>query len=155
MKILTVFYSRTGTTKSVAELISNGLKSDKEEIIDMADRSGVMGWLKGGRDAKQKKLTKIKPIQKDPSKYDLIVIGTPIWAWDLVPAVRTYLTDNKSKIKKIAVFCTEGSSGHETAFKTVEEITGKKPIKTLFLTTKEVKSNNHKTKIDDFIKNLN
>lgn len=155
MKILTVFYSRTETTKKIAETISKRLKSDTEEIIDLTDRSGITGWLKGGKDAKSKALTKIKPTQKDPSKYDLIIIGTPIWAWDVTPAVRTYLSDNKAKIKKIAVFCTEGSSGHETAFKTAEEITGKKPIKTLFLTTKEVKSNQHEKKIDDFIKNLN
>lgn len=154
MKILTVFYSRTGTTKKVAEELSKRLKSDTEEIIDLTDRSGIKGWLIGGRDAKKEKLTKIKPTKNDPSKYDLVVIGTPIWAWTVTPAVRTYLANNKSKIKKVAFFCTEGSSGHENAFKCMGESCGKKPINTLFLTTKDFKSGNHKVKLELFLKNL-
>jgi len=56
-KSLVVFYSRTGTTKRVAESISNLLKCDVEEVIDRKDRKGPLGCLKSGSDAMSKKLT--------------------------------------------------------------------------------------------------
>ena len=40
-KSLVVFYSRTGTTKRVAESISNLLKCDVEEVIDTKSRNNT------------------------------------------------------------------------------------------------------------------
>jgi flavodoxin len=41
-----------------------------------------------------------------PSDYDLIIIGTPIWAWSPTPAIRTYIKNNNLSGKKIALFFT-------------------------------------------------
>ncbi|MBE3088681.1 MAG: flavodoxin family protein, partial [Actinobacteria bacterium] len=43
--ILVVYYSRTGTTRKVAEYITKQLGADMEEIIDMKKRSGIWGFL--------------------------------------------------------------------------------------------------------------
>ena len=51
-----------------------------------------MGWIIGGKEGYKKNLTKIK-YKKDPSKYDLIVIGGPTWV-SMTPAIRTYLLRN-------------------------------------------------------------
>ena len=64
MKPLVVFYSRTGTTKKVAETISSILKCDVEEVFDTKNRAGVLGWLRSGRDAGSKKLTAIDKAKK-------------------------------------------------------------------------------------------
>ncbi len=61
-KSLVVFYSRTGTTKRVAESISNLLKCDVEEIVDRKNRKGPLGYLKSESDAMSKKLTVIKDV---------------------------------------------------------------------------------------------
>ncbi|MBD3248728.1 flavodoxin [Candidatus Woesearchaeota archaeon] len=135
MKILTVYYSRTGKTKKIAEKISKELNSDIDEISDLKKRSGILGFLGGGRDAFFKKSTKIKFI-KDPSKYDIVIIGTPIWAGTCVPAVREYL--KKNKIKKTAFFCTAGSK-QAKAWKDMEELSSK-PIATLDIKDKKVDS---------------
>ena len=87
MKALTVFYSRTGTTREVAESISQTLSCDVEEIVDTKKRGGPLGLLFSGRDASQKKLTVVRPPQKDPSLYDIVVIGTPVWAGNMSPAL--------------------------------------------------------------------
>jgi len=152
MKTLIAFYSRTGTTKKAALEIAKLLKADVDEIIDKKDRSGAMGWLYAGGDATLSKLTEIKKPKKNPGKYDLVVIGTPIWSFNMTPAVRTYIS--KNKFKKVAFFCTEGGSGSRRAFKAMHEVSGKNPLAHLVLRTKEVWKGNIKEKIKEFAEKL-
>ncbi|HBP51341.1 TPA: flavodoxin, partial [Candidatus Shapirobacteria bacterium] len=51
MKTLVVFYSRTGNTRRMGELIAQKLHADIDEIIDQKSRSGIIGWILSGRDA--------------------------------------------------------------------------------------------------------
>ncbi|MDD5530829.1 MAG: flavodoxin [bacterium] len=150
MKILVTFYSRTGNTKKVAETIAGTLKCDIEEIVDMKSRKGAWGWIVSGKDATQKNLTTIGAITKSPDSYDLIIIGTPIWGGKMTPAVRTYLSQNKEKIKSIAFFCTMGGSNAGNAFKDMEDFVGKQPLRTLEISTKEVVQGAYIQKVKDF-----
>jgi flavodoxin len=154
MKTLVVYYSRTKITEKVAQTISENINCDIEEIIDLKNRSGAIGYLKAGRDAMRKKETEISISDKDPSKYDCIIIGTPVWAFTMAPAIRTYINQNKNKFKKVAFFCTEGGSGHEKTFKDIGELTKKKPIATMFLFTKDVSKEQHINKTQEFIEKI-
>ena len=108
LKSLVVYYTRTGNARFVAETIAAEIGSDVEEVIDMKKRSGVLGYLSGGKDARQGKETQIAPSKKSPADYDLIIVGTPIWAARPTPAVTTYLKKNNLSGKKVAVFFTQG-----------------------------------------------
>ena len=155
MKALIVYYSRTGTTKKVAEELADRLKADKEEIIDKKNRKGPIGYMIAGKDAMRKKLTKINELKKNPENYDLLVIGTPIWAFTMVPAIRTFLMKIKYYNKKIALFYTAGSSGMEKTLTHMNELLpGSKLTATLSLTTSEVVNKRYDKKLDIFIKNL-
>ncbi len=46
MNALVVHYSRTGTTKKVAEKLAFLLKCVSEEIHDTTNRKGKLGWLR-------------------------------------------------------------------------------------------------------------
>lgn len=151
MKALVVFYLRTGTTKKVAEEIAEKLKADVEEIIDTVDRSGPMGWLYAGRDGMKRNLTKLKRMKTALEDYDLVIVGTPIWSWNISAPVRTYPTAFKSQIKKVAFFCTMGGQGDEKAFSEMSGIISQEPVAKLALTTKEVASNDHLGKIEEFV----
>ena len=152
MKSLVVFYSRTNTTKTVAESIAKLLKADTEEITSVKDRSGPMGYIISGKEAVLKQLAEIEQTKINPKDYDLIIIGTPVWGWTMSSPVRTYLTKNKDLFKKIAFFCTMGGSGDEKTFKHMEDICNKKPVATLALKTKEVKQNKYSVK--EFVNKL-
>ncbi|USS39877.1 flavodoxin [Thermococcus aggregans] len=126
MKTLVVFYSRRGTTKRVAQEIAKALNADVDEVIDKKPRKGILGFLRAGYDATRGKTTEIE-FEKDPSKYDLVVIGTPVWNGRVTPAIRTYLLQNKDKIKNAAFFCTfAGRAGK--CLEQMEKILGKKPL---------------------------
>jgi flavodoxin len=134
MKSLVVYYTRTGKTKFVAQTVAAELGADLEEIVDLKKREGAMGWIISGKDASQKKLTKIAPINRSPSDYDLVVVGTPIWAWAPTPAFRTYLSQNSLVGKKVAVFYTFDSDPKQASEKIHEilpnvAIVGELPLK--------------------------
>lgn len=157
MKSLVVYYSRTGNTRKAADSIARLLKSDIEEITDTKNRDGVIGYLKSGRDAMLKKTTVIKQIRKNHSGYDLVIIGTPVWAWNVSTPVRTYLMEHKKeigKVKRIAFFCTEGGSGGKKAFMEMEKECNKKPAAVLELLEREVRKGSHITKVEGFAREL-
>lgn len=119
MKSLVVYYTRTGKTKFVAEAIAAQLGADIEEIVDLKKREGKIGWIMSGKDASRKSLTEIAPTKKAPADYDLVVIGTPIWAWSPTPAIRTYLSQNNNLSgKKVALFYTFDSDMKQGGEKT-------------------------------------
>ena len=139
MKILVVFYSRTGNTRRVAEEIINSLDCDIEEIIDTKNRSGMLGYIRSGRDANSRKLTVLKDIINDPSNYDLLIIGTPLWAWHVSTPVRTYIHQNHAIFNSVAFFCTAGGDNFDGAFNDMRELCGVAPTETLGLKAKEVR----------------
>jgi flavodoxin len=118
MKSLVVYYSRTGNAKFVAETIATELGADIEEIVDLKSRSGKLGWISAGRDAMGGKETQIAPTKIVPADYDLIVVGTPIWAWSPSSAIRTWLGKNDLSGKKVALFFTMDSNLKQAVEKT-------------------------------------
>ena len=108
LKSLVVYYSRTGNARFVAETIAAEVGADIEEVIDLKKRSGPIGFFIGGSDARRGKKTEISPTTKSPSDYDLVIVGTPVWASRPSPAIVTYLKKNDLSGKKVALFFTRG-----------------------------------------------
>lgn len=150
MKILVAYYSRTGTTKKIAEAIASILECDIEEVLDTKKRSGVLGWLRCGRDAGLKKLTIIEKTRKHPCMYDVVVIGTPVWNNTMSTPIRTYISQYREHFKKVAFFCTQDGS-ESAAIKDMEILCGEKPIASLKLRRKrEVETEEYVEKVEQF-----
>ncbi len=150
MKTLVVYYSRTGITRKVAAEIAQRLEADLEEIIDLKSRRGAWEYLKAGRDAMKRLPAEIGEIKYDPSDYDLVAIGTPVWAGNMACAVRAYIQRNRSKFKKLALFCTMGGSGDQNTFKEMEALSGTSAVTQLTVLTREVGRPACEGKIADF-----
>jgi flavodoxin len=154
MRALVVYYSRTGTTREVAERISTLLGGEIEEIHDTVKRSGMIGWLKAGRDAGSRKLTTLETVKTNPATYDIVLIGTPIWNHTLSTPVRTYISQYKGSFKKVAFFCTAGGT-KDSPFDEMELLCGKKPVATLKLLMKqEVENGHYNEKAEEFVKKI-
>ncbi len=111
MSSLVVFYSRTGNSKFVAEKVASELSADTEEVVDLKNRRGWLGFIRAGYDATRGKETLIEKMQKSPRDYDLIAVGTPVWNSRLTPAIRTYLKENDLSQKRIALLSTNEGRG--------------------------------------------
>ena len=122
MNYLVVYYSRTGNNRTIAESIASRLSADVDEIIDKKNRKGKLNWLLAGRDSRAKKLTEIE-YKKNPQEYDTIIIGAPIWAWNPIPPLRTYLQEVDLRGKRVAFFICSKTDAYNNMFQTLAEMT--------------------------------
>ncbi|MDD5085136.1 MAG: flavodoxin [Candidatus Omnitrophica bacterium] len=122
MKALIVYYSRTGKTRGVAEKLAGKLNADITEIVDLKSRKGPLGFVGGAHDALKKLTTEISPISYLPENYDIVIVGTPVWADNMTPAVRTFLAKYPLRGKRAAFFCTTAVSGIDNTLATMAEL---------------------------------
>lgn len=153
MRTLVVFYSRTGHTRLVAEEIRNNLDCDMEEIFDTKNRSGMLGLLGLLKDRNQK-FTVLKDLKNDPSDYDLLIIGTPVWGDRVSIPVRTYIHQNQEKFKNVAFFSTAGGDKFDGVFKEMKELCQASPVKTLGVSGKALKDDTYKSKVAEFVEKI-
>ena len=142
MKSLVTYYSRTNITKKLAENIASEINADIDEITPKVNYQGKMGYARGGKHAIQEKIVDLEGLKFDPSEYDMVYVGGPIWAGKAANPVISYLKQNEGKFNNVKFFLTAGGSGFEGGFSQMEKYS-KKPIKTLALTTKEVKKDDY------------
>lgn len=154
MKILVAYYSRTGTTKVVAERIAREIGADVDEIVDLEERLGPVNYMRAARAAKGLKTTEIR-YEKNPEDYDVILIGTPIWWSNLPPAPRTYLSSLNLSGKKVAFFITSQGEDRENVFSQLRELTeGAEVLGTFGVLQKVVKSEDYSETLGTFLENL-
>ena len=112
-KILVAFYSLTRNTKFIAEAIAEAINADILEIKPVKDLNAESGmkYVWGGFQATMKKKPKLKEYDINPLGYEMIILGTPVWAWTFSPPIRSFLAKYDLKRKKIALFTCSGGDG--------------------------------------------
>ncbi len=110
MKKLVIYYSFEGNTKLIAENIAKAIESDILELKPKKEieSKGFIKYIWGGRQAALKIKPELFPFDKDPKEYDVLFIGTPVWAWTYTPALNTFFSSYSLSNKKIALFCCHG-----------------------------------------------
>jgi flavodoxin len=151
MKTLIVFFSLTGNTRKIAQAISDELDGTLEEIQDTRNRNGIAGYLLSIMEALFKKRSKIQEVKHDPSAYDLVIIGTPVWAFNISSPVRTYLEQKKKSINAAAFFVTCTASGGKKVLQDMTNLYGKKASALLEIKEEDIKSGKYLEKVKQFI----
>ena len=125
-KKLVAFFSASGTTKKVAEMIAEEVKADLFEIEPKVPYTKAdLDWMdKKSRSSVEMSDKKYRPeIMKkeiDMSSYDEILLGFPIW-WYVAPTiVNTFLEAYDFSGKKIVLFATSGGSGFGNTVKELQ-----------------------------------
>jgi len=111
MKSIVIYYTRTNNTKSVSETLAKKLGSDLRPLVDKNNRKGALGLVSASYSSITAKRAKLIDPDYDVSAYDMILIGTPVWAGSPTPAVLTLFDNIDLKGKKVVVFCTKASPG--------------------------------------------
>ena len=126
MKKLVVYYSHDGSTKFVAEIISKIIEADIMELIpeENINITGIMKISWGIRQLFIHPKPKLLRNNINPSDYDLIVIGTPVWSYTFSPPIRTFFNEYKLSGKKVAIFCCHGGQKGKTIEKMKESLNG-------------------------------
>jgi len=116
MKNLVIFYSFEGGTKYIAENIAEAIDADILELKPKKEitSTGIMKYLWGGRQVVLGKKPELCEFDKNPKDYDMIFLGTPVWAFNYAPSFRTFFSQIHLKDKKVALFCCNGGSKGKT-----------------------------------------
>lgn len=116
-KKVVAYFSATGTTRKVAEMIASVEKADLLEIVPKKPYSKAdLNWMdKKSRSSVEMSDKKFRPeiIDTDThiDKYDEVILGFPIW-WYVAPTIiNTFLESHDFSGKKIVLFATSGGSG--------------------------------------------
>ncbi|MDY4836133.1 MAG: flavodoxin [Frisingicoccus sp.] len=127
MKAAVVYFSGTGNTKAVAEVMAEKTEADIYEIIPSEEYTDVdLNYNDNNCRAnkEQNDDTSRPEIRNDLSAtcdYDAIYLGYPIW-WGTVPRIiQTYIEQYDLSDVTIYTFCTSGSSGIERSIQDLQE----------------------------------
>lgn len=116
-KQLVLYYSETGTTKTVAQELQKQLGADIEEIEAVVPYSGNFQETiqRGQREMQSGEMPAIKPLKKKIADYDIIFLGYPIWFGTYANPIITLVKEQDFAGKTIVPFCTFGSGGLNTS----------------------------------------
>jgi flavodoxin len=153
-KILIIFFSRTGSTRKVAEGIHRKIGGEFIEVTTHHYPRGFKGYFHAGLDAALGRAVSIQSKSPSAPSYDWIIIGTPIWDASVSAPIRTYLSTSLPHSKHIAFFLTHGGSGSRKVFQQMESLCGKHPAATLDVTTSEVHRKKYNEKLEEFVSKL-
>ena len=124
-KKLVAYFSASGTTRKVAEMIAETTAADLYEILPKQPYTKAdLDWMdKKSRSSIEMGDKSFRPAivkdELDLSRYDQILLGFPIW-WYVAPTiVNTFLESYDFTGKNITLFATSGGSGFG---KTAEEL---------------------------------
>lgn len=124
-KTLVVYFSATGTTKTVAQKIAKATGGTLATIEPTkAYTAGDLDWTNAkSRSTIEMKNPKARPACKkiNTEGYTTIYLGYPIW-WNEAPReVNTFIESSNLKGKKIIPFATSGGSGIANSVKVLKQ----------------------------------
>ena len=119
---LVVYYSYTGNCRAIVTTLTEQLKSDVLEILPSqeglkydADNYKIGSELISAIRNKPNDASSysgIKPVNRDASQYETIIVVTPLWWSNMAAIMQSYLFQNGSKMagKKIGLIVSSHSS---------------------------------------------
>ncbi len=108
MKTLIAYYSQSGQTKRMAEVIAEKLSADLYEIIPTRTYNDDMwkAWDEAQVERQENKYPELKGGMPDLSGYDMILIGTGIWGYTMANPVTSFIRQMDFAGKTMSAFWT-------------------------------------------------
>jgi flavodoxin len=155
MKTSIIYHSYSGITRGVAETVQKACGGDLVEVTLKQNYSSISAYTLGCYRAMKEEGDPIDPEIIDVSASDLIVIGTPVWAFKATPAINAAIAALSGCAgKKAVIFATCGGSAKDTLPILEKALAAKQVIVAgqVVLTKKEIAEG---SKINDLIEAVN
>ena len=116
MKVCIIYHSETGNTRRVAQHLASDPDTKLVEVCEAKAHSRLTRFLVWCKMARSEELTEIEPGVIDVSGYDLIVFGSPVWAFKPTPAIHSAIKRLAAGCegKRAATFATHGGRAGQT-----------------------------------------
>lgn len=132
MKSIIIYYSYSGNTRKIANILAEYLKEkDSVDTIELKPQDESTSFFGQAARAFLKKRAQINAVNLDLAHYEVICFGTPVWAFAPSPAMNTYLDKCFGlEGKSVVLFTTYGSgTGKQRCLNYMQDILAKKGVK--------------------------
>lgn len=141
MKAAVIYYSKSGTTKKIAEKVASAFEA---ELYFVEPEKAYGSYISAVVRVAGEKLTKKDPVLKteiaDFSSYDTVFIGFPVWYSTLPKHLQEYISKADLAGKRVIPFATAGANGKESSLETVKKLCPKSNITDYFYTSMTTKA---------------
>ena len=128
MKAIIVYYSMSGNVKQTAERIAAATGADLLALhpVKAYPDKGAKKYLWGGKSAVMGEKPKLQPYLFNAERYDTVILGSPVWASNITPPLRTFLAEHGEELegKRIAAFLCSMGGGDAKAFAKLKKALG-------------------------------
>lgn len=154
-EVLVTWFSRSGSTAKAARALAQRLGADAQPIVTPVSYRGMRGFARALWDALRHRRPQIA-VAADPTRYDLVVLGGPVWAGRPAAPLRTFLRRYGPRIRSLAAFCVSGSgAAYDGVFDEMADLAGHRPMATLSLPERQVATGEAGSALADFAAALN
>ncbi|KAA6367109.1 MAG: hypothetical protein EZS28_037363 [Streblomastix strix] len=166
VRALVVYYSLSGTTKQVADILISELQKKGidtvVEVIKCAQAEGVGMAKQGFRTVTGTKYNLDNPPENDPRQFEFVFIGAPVWSFGNIPVPEQWMKSvqfdiDKTKFGAFVPYLLESYSKlfglYNRVFNKIEKAIGKPLTAKVAILQKEVKEHPETVlqKIEDLI----
>ncbi|MBR4800533.1 MAG: flavodoxin [Clostridia bacterium] len=120
MNIAIIYYSQSGNADFVANELAKQLEADivRIEPEKAYPDKGFKKFFWGGKSAVMGETPKLVPYEFDAQKYDVVILGYPVWAGTFAPPIRTFAEQNRVALaeKTVLAFATSSGGNAEKSF---------------------------------------
>lgn len=115
IKKAVVFYSLSGNTQAAAKEIAEGIGADLIELklVKPFPTEKSKQLALGGMQAMFGMKPAIQELSKNIKEYDVLILGTPIWAGTIAAPVHSFLNKYQVLDKIVAVFTFSGGGDNK------------------------------------------
>ncbi|MFX1764981.1 flavodoxin [Paraburkholderia sp. A1RI-2L] len=152
-RILVVFYSRSETTAEFAGRLAAELEGDYERLqeVEFGRRAGPFGFLRSIIDVISKRPAHLRPMTHKIANYDMVLVGTPVWAARASTPVASWLARHAHEVRATAFFCTMGSRGSEDTFAQMQQLAHRAPLATCAISARDMRRDVAVEKVARFV----
>ena len=118
MKTIIVYYSLEENTHYAAQKIAENLGADLLRLYPKKayPNAGFKKFFWGGKSAMMAEKPALEPYVFHADEYERVIIGFPVWAGNVAPPLRTFVSENDLSGKHVSAFACQSGSGAEKAF---------------------------------------
>ncbi|KNE29774.1 hypothetical protein [Achromobacter spanius] len=128
-----VFYSRSGTGRSVAQRLASLSGWPAWEIRDAQPRLGLRGDLRCVADSVFKRSPAFRYDGPPLDALDHVILIAPVWMRSLAAPMRAFLQDQAALLPAYSVICVMSGFGGFRAVDDIATLTAKQPQSVLLL----------------------
>lgn len=124
-KVIIAVYSFEGNCRALAGVMAEATGGEVADITPIREisRNVVWKYLAGGRSAFMRETVPLQPTAFEVTERDLLILGSPVWAWNIPPATRSFLAGRDWTGMRTALFVMH-RGGQGKALRTMREMVG-------------------------------